>query len=164
MTKRPWPCWFTSCGRCASSLISASCASFAVARMFGWLGKGGDQIRPVPLVLAAVIGGVLGFVSGVIGIGGGVLLSPVLLLCNWADMKTTAATSALFIFVNSTSGLIGAMGSGETLSPHTVPWIAAALGGGLLGGWIGATKMNDLRVKQALGIVLLMASVKLILP
>ena len=140
------------------------CLLFAVARMFGWLGKGGDQIRPVPLVLAAVIGGVLGFVSGVIGIGGGVLLSPVLLLCNWADMKTTAATSALFIFVNSTSGLIGAMGSGETLSPHTVPWIAAALGGGLLGGWIGATKMNDLRVKQALGIVLLMASVKLILP
>jgi uncharacterized membrane protein YfcA len=140
------------------------CLLFAVARMFGLLGKGSDEIKPVPLVFAAIIGAVLGFVSGMIGIGGGVLLSPVLLLCNWADMKTTAATSALFIFVNSASGLIGAMGSGETLSPHMLPWIAAAVGGGLLGGWVGAARMNNLRVKQALGIVLLMASFKLMMP
>jgi uncharacterized membrane protein YfcA len=144
--------------------ILGVCLLFAVARMFGLLGKGSDALRPVPLVLAALIGGVLGFVSGMIGIGGGVLLSPVLLLCNWADMKTTAATSSLFIFVNSASGLIGAMGSGETLSPHMVPWIAAAVAGGLLGGWVGAIKLNNLRVKQALGMVLLMASVKLMMP
>ncbi len=140
------------------------CLLFAVARMFGLLGKGSDEIKPVPLVFAAIIGAVLGFVSGMIGIGGGVLLSPVLLLCNWANMKTTAATSALFIFVNSASCLIGAMGSGETLSPHMLPWIAAAVGGGLLGGWVGAARMNNLRVKQALGIVLLMASFKLMMP
>ncbi len=144
--------------------ILGVCLLFAVARMFGLFGKGSDAIRPVPLVLAAVIGAVLGFVSGMIGIGGGVLLSPVLLLCNWADMKTTAATSALFIFVNSAAGLIGVMGNGETLSPHMVPWIVAAVCGGMLGGWIGATKMNNLRVKQALGIVLLMASLKLMMP
>lgn len=144
--------------------ILGVCLLFAVARMFGLLGKGSDTLRPVPLVLAAVIGAVLGFVSGMIGIGGGVLLSPVLLLCNWADMKTTAATSSLFIFVNSAAGLIGVLGNGETLSPHMIPWITAAVGGGLLGGWIGAVKMNNLRVKQALGIVLLMASVKLMMP
>lgn len=144
--------------------ILGVCLLFAVARMFGLLGKGSDTLRPVPLVLAAVIGALLGFVSGMIGIGGGVLLSPVLLLCNWADMKTTAATSSLFIFVNSASGLLGAMGIGESLSPHMAPWIAAAVAGGLLGGWVGAIKMNNLRVKQALGIVLLMASVKLMMP
>ena len=144
--------------------ILAVCLLFAVARMFGLLGKGSEEVRPVPLALAAVIGAALGFVSGMIGIGGGVLLSPVLLLCNWADMKTTAATSALFIFVNSASGLAGALGNGETLSPHMVPWIVAAVGGGLLGGWIGAMKMNNLRLKQALGVVLLLASVKLMMP
>ncbi|MCO5276300.1 MAG: sulfite exporter TauE/SafE family protein [Flavobacteriales bacterium] len=144
--------------------ILGVCLLFAVARMFGLLGKGSDTLRPVPLLLGALIGAVLGFLSGMIGIGGGVLLSPVLLLCNWADMKTTAATSALFIFVNSASGLAGALGNGETLSPHMIPWIAAAVGGGLLGGWIGAVKMNNLRVKQALGIVLLLASVKLMMP
>ncbi len=143
--------------------ILAVCLLFAVARMFGLLGKGSSGLKPVPLLLAAVIGAVLGFASGMIGIGGGVLLSPVLLLFNWADMKTTAATSALFIFVNSASGLAGVLGQGEMLSPHMFAWIAAAVGGGLLGGWIGAVKMNNLRVKQALGIVLLMASVKLMM-
>lgn len=143
--------------------ILAVCLLFAVARMFGLLGKGSEQIRPVPLVLAAIIGAVLGFVSGMIGIGGGVLLSPVLLLFNWADVKTTAATSALFIFVNSAAGLAGAMGNGETPGPHMLPWIGAAVIGGLLGGWIGAIKLDNLRLKQALGVVLLLASVKLMM-
>lgn len=144
--------------------ILAVCLLFAVARMFGLFGKGSEEIKPVPLVLAAVIGAALGFVSGMIGIGGGVLLSPVLLLFNWADMKTTAATSALFIFVNSASGLLGVLGQGETLSPHMVPWIAAAVAGGLLGGWVGAIKMDNMRLKQALGVVLLLASLKLMMP
>lgn len=144
--------------------ILAVCLLFAVARMFGLFGKGRENLVPVPIVAALVIGAVLGFVSGMIGIGGGVLLSPMLMLLNWADMKTTAATSALFIFVNSAAGLAGAIGNGETLSTNMLPWIAAAVAGGLLGGWIGAKRLNELRLKQALGIVLLFASVKLMMP
>lgn len=141
--------------------ILAVCLLFAVARLFGLFGKGKEEVVPVPLVWALVIGAVLGLVSGMIGIGGGILLSPVLLLLNWADMKTTAATSALFIFVNSAAGLIGAMGSGETITADMLPWIAAAIGGGLLGGWVGAKRLNELRLKQALGLVLFFASFKL---
>ena len=143
--------------------ILAVCLLFAVARLFGLFGKGKEGFVPIPLAWGLVIGVVLGFVSGMIGIGGGILLSPVLLLLNWADMKTTAATSALFIFVNSAAGLAGAFGSGESLSTDTVPWIIAAVLGGLIGSWIGAKRLNELRLKQALGVVLLFASVKLMI-
>ena len=144
--------------------ILAVCLLFAVARLFGFFGKGKDGLVPIPLFWGLLIGIALGFVSGMIGIGGGILLSPVLLLFNWADMKTTAATSALFIFVNSAAGMVGAFGNGEMLSTEMVPWIIAAVLGGLLGSWIGAKRLNELRLKQALGIVLLFASVKLTLP
>ena len=144
--------------------ILAVCLLFAVARLFGLFGKGKEGFVPIPLAWGLVIGVVLGFVSGMIGIGGGILLSPVLLLLNWADMKTTAATSALFIFVNSAAGLAGAFGNGETLSTVMIPWIIAAVLGGLIGSWIGAKRLNELRLKQALGLVLLFASVKLMLP
>ncbi|MBK6892067.1 MAG: sulfite exporter TauE/SafE family protein [Flavobacteriales bacterium] len=143
--------------------ILAVCLLFAVAKLFGFFGKGKDGLRPIPLVWGLLIGSALGFVSGMIGIGGGILLSPVLLLFNWADMKTTAATSALFIFVNSAAGIVGAFGNGETLGTEMVPWIIAAVLGGLLGSWIGAKRLNELRLKQALGIVLLFASVKLMM-
>lgn len=144
--------------------ILAVCLLFAVARLFGLFGKGKDGLVPIPLFPGLLIGIALGFVSGMIGIGGGILLSPVLLLFNWADMKTTAATSALFIFVNSAAGMLGAFGNGETLGADTVPWVIAAAAGGLLGSWIGAKRLNEPRLKQALGIVLLFASVKLMMP
>lgn len=144
--------------------ILAVCLLFAVARLFGFFGKDKDGLRPIPLAWGLLIGAVLGYVSGIIGIGGGILLSPVLLLFNWADMKTTAATSALFIFVNSAAGVVGAFGNGETLSADMIPWIIAAVLGGLMGSWIGAKRLNELRLKQALGVVLLFASVKLMLP
>ena len=144
--------------------ILALCLLFAVARLFGFFGKGKDGLVPVPLAWGLIIGAALGFVSGIIGIGGGILLSPVLLLFNWADMKTTAATSALFIFVNSTAGVIGAFGNGEILGTEMLPWILAAVVGGLLGSYVGAERLNELRLKQALGIVLLFASAKLMLP
>ena len=137
--------------------------AFAVARLFGFFGKGKDGVVRCPLAWGLLIGVVLGFVSGMIGIGGGILLSPVLLLFNWADMKTTAATSALFIFVNSAAGIVGAFGNGETLSTEMIPWIIAAVLGGLLGSWIGAKRLNELRLKQALGVVLLFASAKLMI-
>ena len=57
--------------------------------------------------LALLIGAVLGFVSGLVGVGGGIFLTPILLLMNWTETKRAAGISALFIFVNSASGLLG---------------------------------------------------------
>ncbi len=141
--------------------VLAMCLLFAVARLFGLFGPVKGPVVPVPPGRALLIGAVLGLVSGMIGIGGGVLLAPLLLLFRWADTKTTAATTALFIFVNSLSGLAGALASDQMLDVHMLPWIAAAMAGGSLGGWLGARRMQEHRLKQALGLVLLFASLKL---
>ena len=85
----------------------------------------------MPMAVALGIGALLGLVSGVIGIGGGILLSPLLLLFRWADAKTTAATSALFILVNSLAGLAGLWSNGATLDPRMLTWVGVALVGGV---------------------------------
>jgi len=141
--------------------VLAVCLLVAVARMLGLFGKAKGAERPVPIVGAMAIGAALGLVSGMIGIGGGILLSPILLLARWGDAKVTAATSAAFIFVNSLSGLSGVLNKGETLTADMWPFIGVALLGGLVGGWIGAARLPELRLRQVLGVVLLFASVKL---
>jgi hypothetical protein len=108
-----------------------------------------------------VIGAVLGLLSGVIGIGGGILLSPLLLLFRWADARTTAATSALFILVNSLAGLLGLARTGASADPRLVGWVAVAVAGGMLGSWLGARRVPEPRLRQALGVVLFFAAVKL---
>jgi uncharacterized membrane protein YfcA len=142
----------------------ALCLLVAVARLFGLFGGRGEHMRTLSLPLALVIGAVLGYLSGVIGIGGGILLSPVLLLLRWADARTTAAVSAPFILVNSAAGLFGAVGQGESLHQDTGMWMIAALGGGLVGAWVGARQLTEQWLRRALGGVLLFASIKLMLP
>lgn len=144
--------------------VLAFCLLFAVARLFGLFGQSEAVQRPVPLIAALCIGATLGLLSGTIGIGGGILLSPILMLCHWADAKTTAATSALFILVNSAAGIMGVLSAGEALRSEMLPWVLAAIGGGALGSWVGASRLPELRLRQALGLVLLFASIKLMLP
>lgn len=88
----------------------------AVARFYFFGNVKNIQLKEPSLALSLLIGGVIGFFSGLIGIGGGIILSPVLLLLKWSDMKQTAAISALFIFVNSISGLMGQLYKGINFS------------------------------------------------
>lgn len=141
--------------------ILGVCLLVAVARMLGLFGKPLGEERPLHLPTALLVGAVLGFLSGMIGIGGGILLSPLFLLARWGDAKVTAAISAAFILVNSVSGLAGALGRGETLDPGIWPFILVAVTGGLVGGWIGARRLPELRLRQVLGVVLLLAGIKL---
>jgi hypothetical protein len=97
-----------------------------------------------------------------IGIGGGIILSPVILLLHWADMKQTAAVSALFIFVNSLAGLAGLFTTGFEYRPEMGWMIAVAFTGGLAGSYLGALKFNSSLLKRILAAVLLIASVKLL--
>lgn len=143
--------------------ILALCLLIAVARMLGLFGSAVGERRDVRLPVALAVGAVLGFGSGMIGIGGGILLSPLFLLARWGDAKETAAVSAAFIFVNSASGLTGALGRGEVIDPGMWPLVLVAVLGGLLGGWIGARKLPELRLRQVLGVVLLFACFKLAL-
>ncbi|MGZ3882398.1 MAG: sulfite exporter TauE/SafE family protein, partial [Flavisolibacter sp.] len=93
--------------------------------------------------VSLLIGGSIGFLSGLIGIGGGILLSPVLLLLKWTDQKQTAALSALFIFVNSLSGLAGQLTKGIHFTTNMYAFVVIAFIGGLCGAYFGALKFRQ---------------------
>jgi uncharacterized membrane protein YfcA len=96
-----------------------------------------------------------------IGIGGGIILSPVLLLFRWANLKEAAAVSALFIFVNSIAGLAGLKTWIPLDNTSLIYWLAASLIGGFLGARWGAGVASNSKVKWVLALVLIIASVKL---
>ena len=101
-----------------------------------------EEDKPASLIGSLLIGAVIGLLSGMLGIGGGIILSPIILLFRWAKMKETAAISALFIFVNSISGLLGLLSKGVNLNTQTIWWIAVAFVGGLLGAYFGSKRFN----------------------
>lgn len=142
-------------------IILGSVLMVAVLRLLGFLGKSPEQIKPVHLPGALLIGAIIGFISGLIGIGGGIILSPVLLLLGWAQMKQTAAVSALFILVNSLSGLFGLISKGDVL-PATSWMVALVVAlGGILGGYYGSRKFNTVTLRYVLALVLGIAVFKL---
>ena len=112
--------------------------------------------------VAAPVGGSIGFVSGIIGVGGGIFLSPILLLKKWATPKGAAATSALFIWVNSLAGLGGATLSNQlTLEMGVLfPFVSAVLVGGFIGSRYGAEIAPQQMVRRLLVIVLVVAAAK----
>ncbi len=115
------------------------------------------------LWLSLIIGAVLGFLSGLVGVGGGIFLTPILLLMNWTETKRAAGISALFILVNSISGLAGNYAQVRGLSSGVFVWIIAAIVGGIIGSTLGSKRFNSLTLRRVLAIVLLFAGVKLIL-
>lgn len=118
--------------------------------------------REANMAGSLLIGAFIGFLSGLIGIGGGIILSPVLLLLKWADMKQTAAISALFIFVNSLSGLAGQLTRGIQFSNEMYWYVAIAFIGGLCGAYFGALKFKQAILKNMLALVLIVAAYKLL--
>lgn len=135
----------------------------AVARMLFTIRAAGAQTKLPPFGPALLIGAGLGFFSGMIGIGGGIILSPVLILLGWANVKQAAAVSALFILLNSASGLMGLALSGYTGNPDIGIWIVSALFGGLLGSFAGSFRFSFSRLQFILAFVLILASIKLFL-
>ncbi|MBI1803274.1 MAG: sulfite exporter TauE/SafE family protein [Ignavibacteriae bacterium] len=117
-----------------------------------------------PAPIAAVpVGGAIGFISGVVGVGGGIFLSPLMLLLRWADPKKTAATSAFFIVANSCAGIAGRISQGNFSATTSLPFLIAAVVGGLLGARWGATRFSNLTLRRLLGLALMIAAVKLLL-
>jgi len=133
----------------------------AVLRMLIYKPKESSHIENPPIIPALLIGAGLGFFSGMIGIGGGIILSPILILLGWANLKQAAAVSAIFIFLNSASGLLGIIQSGFIGNTQISVWIIAALCGGLLGSFAGSYKFSSIRLQYILAFVLILASFKL---
>jgi len=144
-------------------LILGICLIIATMRLLGLFGKPKETLKPINLPFAIAIGAILGFVSGMIGIGGGILLSPVILLLGWANLKQTAAISAAFIFLNSIAGLYGILQSSQTIPTEIGIWVVAAVVGGLLGAFYGSGRFNFKVLRYILSLVLLFASYTLIL-
>ena len=121
-----------------------------------------EELKKANIFLSLLIGAAIGFLSGLIGIGGGIILSPVLLLLKWTDMKQTAAISALFIFVNSLSGLLAQLQKGITFSSDMYAYVATAFAGGICGAYFGSLKLNQNVLKYLLAVVLMVAAYKLL--
>jgi uncharacterized membrane protein YfcA len=133
-----------------------------VARFFFFKNVDPKNLKPSTTVLSLLIGGVIGFLSGMIGIGGGIILSPVLLLLKWTDQKQTAAISALFIFVNSVAGLAGQFTKGIAFSSDMFGYVAIAFAGGLCGAYLGSFRFPQTALKNVLACVLALAAYKLL--
>lgn len=134
----------------------------AVARFYFFGNVQNTELKAPKLALSLLIGAVIGFFSGLIGIGGGIILSPVLLLLKWSNMKQTAAISALFIFVNSISGLMGQLYTGINFSGDMLMYVVVAFAGGLLGAYIGSIKLKAAALRNVLAVVLVVAAYKLL--
>jgi uncharacterized membrane protein YfcA len=109
-----------------------------------------------------IAGAGIGLLSGLTGVGGGIFLSPLLLLANWAQMRQTAGVSAAFILVNSIAGLAGNLASVQYLPPQIPIWAAAAGIGGIIGSEFGSRRFAPTVLKYLLAAVLVIAGCKMI--
>jgi uncharacterized membrane protein YfcA len=129
--------------------------------------RAGDEMRPVrepPLRWAMPIGAALGLLSGLTGVGGGIFLSPLLLMLGWAGTKQTSATSAPFILVNSIAGLAAILIAGKAAVPAYTAFLApAVLVGGWLGAEYGAKRFANPVVRRVLAVVLAAAGGKMVM-
>ncbi len=135
---------------------------FAILRMLGFFGKSISN-NEIKFGLGVLIGICTGFFSGMIGIGGGIILSPLILLLGWGSVKEAAATSALFIFVNSTSGMIGYVINNGDIPQFAFYLIFLAIIGGFVGAYYGSSKISSVKLTYLLAFVLVIASIKLML-
>ena len=115
------------------------------------------------ILAGAAIGGGIGFLSGLVSIGGGIFLSPVLHLIRWDNSKKIAALASLFILVNSVSGLAGMM----TRSTHlkagfVIPLLIAVFIGGQIGSRLGANRFNAVAIKRITAVLILVAGLNIL--
>lgn len=114
--------------------------------------------RPVPLWAALSSGAVIGLLSGMIGIGGGIFLSPLIILLGWGSSKQAAASAGAFIAVNSVSGLVGRFNNGTfSFGEFGISLLVVGLIGALIGSRLGAVRFSGANVRRALGVILVIA-------
>ncbi len=122
-----------------------------------------EHIQPPDRAVAISVGAGLGLLSGLTGTGGGIFLTPVMIFMRWARTKTASAVSALFILVNSISGLLGNISSTKQLPVFALPMVVAAVTGGAIGSYLGSRQFSPVFIKRLLAVVLTIAGCKLIL-
>ena len=130
-------------------------------------GRAGEEMRALrepPLAWAMLIGAAMGLLAGLTGVGGGIFLSPLLLMLGWAGTKQTSAVAAPFILVNSLAGLAAIfMAKSAPLPGYVGVLMPAVLAGGWLGAEYGARRFANPVVRRVLAVVLALAGAKMVL-
>jgi uncharacterized membrane protein YfcA len=142
------------------SIILYSVLAFVAIRLVFFSKKQDESqtLRPVPFWLALMIGFIIGLLSGMVGIGGGIFLSPIILYARWGNSKQAAAVAAAFIVLNSVSGLLGRLTGGTLiLDSFSLSLLPFGIFGGLIGSWLGAQRISNLNLRRALGVVMAFA-------
>jgi uncharacterized protein len=123
-----------------------------------------DGQRPgVPILPGVVAGATIGLLAGLTGTGGGIFLTPLLVIAAWTGTRDAAGLSGAFIGVNSIAGLAGLLTGGVALPPAIPLWVVSVVAGGLIGSWLGSARFSILTLRRALALVLVLAAGKLVL-
>jgi len=137
---------------------------FVVIRIYFW-----QQVSiQLPLtsrgkvILAVTAGAILGFIAGVVGIGGGVYLVPLILVLGLGSAKEAAACGSIFVWLNSLAGLLARLQNQVIDYSYIWPLMLAVLAGGYLGSWLGASRLSARRIETLLGLVIVIAIVFLL--
>jgi uncharacterized membrane protein YfcA len=142
-------------------LIVAAIQLFRTARRAAKADTGHAEPR-VPPIPAVAIGALIGLLSGLTGTGGGIFLSPVLLLSGWAETRAASGIAAAFILANSLSGLAGNLARLAALPPALPLWIGVVVVGAFLGSELGTRRARTFQLRELLSVVLVIAGLKLI--
>lgn len=147
------------------SLLLGISLLFSAGRLLFAFTENGAYKNKVPLFLGLTLGSVIGFVSGIVGIGGGIFLSPILIFLKFANPKSTAAVSSIFIFINSISGLLAKMIRFKLSLPSPnllIIFLIVVVLGGYIGSYLSSKKFSISVLQKVLGITLIIAGLKLI--
>jgi uncharacterized membrane protein YfcA len=144
--------------------------SLLIAAVLLWIktnAANAEEVKPVGkyhYIQDGLLGGAIGFLSGMVGIGGGIFLSPLLNLMKWDTAKKIAATASVFIFVNSVSGIAGQLSSlpSDLNFTRIILLCVAVFIGGQLGSRMGAAKFNPLVIKRMTALLVFFAGVEVL--
>ena len=141
-------------------------ASLLAAGIYMVLPRRESVARPLSAtrewLIGLPVGAALGFLSGLVGIGGGVFLAPILLISGWTTPKQTAATTSLFILVNSAAGLSGQLVKGSYIGWTTAALVVAAVLGGQIGSRAGAYRLSSAGVRRLLAAIIIVVGGRLL--
>jgi uncharacterized membrane protein YfcA len=119
-------------------------------------------ITKMPFYWGLILGAVIGLISGLIGVGGGIFLSPIIIMANWTTVKNASGVAALFILCNSLAGLAGHITALHKIDYNIFYWIIAVIIGGSIGAYLGTNKLNNRTIIGCLFLVLLSAGLKFV--
>jgi len=121
------------------------------------------DIQKPSIPVLVIMGAVLGLLSGLTGVGGGIFLSPILVVFRWAPIKVISGVAAGFILVNSISGILGVMSANTQFHPSLPLWAIVVIIGGFIGAEYGSKRLGNKSIQQFLALVLLIAGIKMVL-